>query len=285
MRFLITGGSGQLGREWSDFLADAGADFEALSSSELDITSQKKVEKKLASVKPDVLINCAAYTNVDQSEDEPEKAFLVNAKAVELLADECASREIKLLHYSTDYIFSGSEADHQMLEHGYPETHPTNPVNIYGASKLAGEKAVQNSGCDYLLIRVSWLCGQYGNNFVKTMLRLAEERDELKVVNDQFGSPTFAYNVVENSFQLLKDKKSGIFNLSSLGKITWYDFAKEIFHQKKKKMMVHPVSSSQFPTKATRPSFSLLSTKKIANIPGASIIEWKTGLTELLKQI
>ncbi|MEX0609180.1 MAG: dTDP-4-dehydrorhamnose reductase [Balneolaceae bacterium] len=285
MRFLITGGNGQLGREWGDFLTSQKADFEAFSSSDLDITNKEEVEKKLTSFKPDVLINCAAYTKVDMAEDEEEQAFLVNAKAVDLLAEICAANNIKLVHYSTDYVFAGTKEDHQVLEDGYPEDHEKNPVNVYGASKLAGETAILKSGCDFLLIRVSWLCGQYGHNFVKTMLNLAETRDALNVVNDQFGSPTFAENVVENTFHLLQEKQSGIFHLSSLGKATWYDFASEIFQQKKMDISVHPVDSSQFPTKATRPAFSLLSTKKIANIPGVSLVHWKTGLTKLLKQI
>ncbi|MBO6586105.1 MAG: dTDP-4-dehydrorhamnose reductase [Gracilimonas sp.] len=285
MRILITGGSGQLGREWVDYLNRKEVEFISLPSADLDITDHDDTNRVLSNLRPDLIINCAAYTKVDQAEDEPEKAHQVNREAVKNLADYCAKKNIKLVHFSTDYVFPGTEEDMQELPNGYTEDHPTNPVNAYGESKLAGEKAIRESGCDYLLIRVSWLCGKYGSNFVKTMLKLAEDRDELKVVNDQFGCPTFTKNVVENSWELIDQKEKGIFHLTSTGKITWYDFASEIFKQAGVRINLQPVDSSEFPTKAKRPAFSLLSTEKIANISGVSLIEWEEGLKLMLAEL
>ncbi|WP_421774894.1 dTDP-4-dehydrorhamnose reductase [Gracilimonas sp.] len=285
MRILITGGSGQLGQEWVGYLNRKEVEFISLPSADLDITDHADTNRVLSNLRPDLIINCAAYTKVDQAEDEPEKAHQVNGEAVANLAQYCAEKNIKLVHFSTDYVFPGTKDDMQKLPNGYPEDYPTNPVNAYGASKLAGEKAILESECDFLLIRVSWLCGKYGHNFVKTMLKLAEERDELKVVNDQFGCPSFTKNVVENCWELIEKKKGGIFHLTSNGKITWYDFASEIFKQAEVSIKLKPVDSSEFPTKAKRPAFSLLSTEKIANISGVSLVEWEEGLKSMLAEL
>ncbi|MEQ8525852.1 dTDP-4-dehydrorhamnose reductase [Gracilimonas sp.] len=285
MRILITGGSGQLGREWVSFLNRKEVEFISLPSADLDVTDHADTNRVLSNLRPDLIINCAAYTKVDQAEDEPEKAFQVNEKAVGNLAKYCAQKKIKILHFSTDYVFPGTKEDMEKFPEGYTEDHPTKPINVYGSSKLAGEKAIQDSGCNYLLIRVSWLCGKYGSNFVKTMLKLAEDRDTLKVVNDQFGCPTFAKNVVENCWQLIEGNEEGVFHLTSKGKITWYDFASEIFKQAGVDINLEPVDSSAFPTKAKRPAFSLLSTEKIANISGVSLIEWEEGLKSMLAEL
>ncbi len=285
MRIMITGGNGQLGREWNDYLREINASFSSYSSARLDITNPAEVEKTLNAERPDVLINCAAYTKVDLAETEAKKAMLTNAEAVKQLAETCAKLSIKLVHYSTDYIFKGSADDRIKFPDGYLETHPPEPQNMYGRSKLKGEEAIRHSGCEYLIIRVSWLCGRYGQNFVKTMLRLARERDQLAIVNDQFGSPTYATNVVENTFRLLELGEEGEFHVSSAGLITWYDFAGEIFRQAELSANIKPVSSSEFAAKAKRPAFSLLNTSKIARLPGITIQNWKTGLTHLLNQI
>ena len=285
MRILITGGSGQLGREWVDYLNRKEVEFISLPSADLDVTDHSDTNRVLDNLRPDLIINCAAYTKVDQAEDEPDKAHRVNASAVHNLADYCARKNIKIVHFSTDYVFPGTTEDMQTYPEGYSEDSNKKPINVYGESKLAGEEAIQESGCDFLLIRVSWLCGKYGSNFVKTMLKLAEDRNELKVVNDQFGCPTFAKNVVENTWQLIENNKQGVFHITSKGKITWYDFAAEIFKQAGIEISLEPVDSSAFPAKAKRPAFSLLSTKKIANISGVSIIDWKEGLKALLAEL
>ena len=285
MRILITGGNGQLGSECVYFLNKQGVEFIALPSSDLDITDHADVRRVLNNLRPDLLINCAAYTKVDQAEDEKEKAFAVNADGVKNLADYCAEHKIKFIHFSTDYVFEGSLEDKDRLPEGYPEDHPTSPINAYGESKLAGEVSILNSGCNHLIIRVSWLCGRFGNNFVKSMIRLGKERDELNIVNDQFGSPTFADNVVENTWHLIDQNISGLYHITSRGMITWYDLAQAIFKKTGEPVKVKPISSSEYPTKAKRPAFSLLSTKKIAAVPKITLTDWQEGLHKLLANI
>lgn len=285
MRILITGGNGQLGSEWVYFLNKQGVEFIALPSSDLDITDHPDVRRVLNNLRPDMIINCAAYTQVDKAEVEKEKAFAVNADGVKNLADYCVENDIKLVHFSTDYVFEGSPNDKQKLPEGYPEDHKPNPINVYGESKRAGEVSILHSGCDHLLIRVSWLCGRFGNNFIKSMIRYGKEREELTVVNDQFGSPTFADNVVENTWHLLEQNIAGTYHISSQGMITWYDLAKAIFQKTGEQVEIKPIPTSEFPTKAKRPAFSLLSTKKIANIPGVTLIDWQDGLHSLLANI
>ncbi|MEX0723629.1 MAG: dTDP-4-dehydrorhamnose reductase [Gracilimonas sp.] len=285
MRILVTGGNGQLGSEWVRFLNRQEVEFIALPSSDFDLTDHSDTRRVLGNLKPGIIINCAAYTKVDQAEEEKEKAFAVNAYGVKNLADYCASNKIKLIHFSTDYVFPGTEEDHKENPGGYAEAHQTDPINVYGDSKLAGEQVIQDSGCDYIIMRVSWLCGKHGNNFVKTMLRLASEKDKLKVVNDQYGCPTFTHNTVDNCWKLIENDASGIFHQSSQGKITWFEFAEEIFQQSDTKVKLTPVESSEFPTKAKRPAFSLLNTQKITNIPDVTLIDWKEGLKHLLAEL
>lgn len=285
MRILVTGGNGQLGNEWVRYLNRQEVEFIALPSSDFNLTQHADTRRVMGNLKPDLIINCAANTKVDKAEEEREKAFAVNSDGVKNLADFCASNNIKLVHFSTDYVFPGTEEDHLNYPDGYSEDHPTNPINVYGKSKLAGEVAIQDSGCEFIILRVAWLCGKYGSNFVKTMLKLGEEREEHSVVNDQYGCPSFAHNVVENCWTLVQEDQSGIFHLCSEGKITWYEFAKEIFERTGIQVNLESVSSSEFTTKAKRPAFSLLNTQKIANIPGVSLINWKEGLTNLLAEL
>lgn len=285
MKLLITGAGGQLGKEWIDFCKDNSVSYNSFSSNELDITDEDKVAKTIADLAPEVLINCAAYTKVDEAEESKHAALKINAESVKKLANICKRNHVKLVHYSTDYVFAGNKSDKENSPEGYKEEDSTDPVNAYGYSKLKGEEAIKDSGCEFLLLRVSWLCGQYGYNFVKTMLRLGTERDELNVVNDQFGSPTFADQVVEQTFELLQQNKTGTYHLSSDGMTTWYHFSTEIFEQKGMNVNVVPVSSADFPTKAKRPFFSKLSTQKISNVDGVLILDWKVGLQRLLKQL
>ena len=282
MKLLITGAGGQLGKEWVDFCTYSKINFISFTSSELDITDKEKVESVFVKNSPDIVVNCAAYTRVDDAEDNQELVLKVNAESVKLMAELCKKHHLKLVHYSTDYVFAGNKSDRESSPEGYKEEDSTDPVNAYGYSKLNGEEAIKNSGCEFLLLRVSWLCGKYGNNFVKTMMKLGAEREELNVVNDQFGAPTFADQVVDQTFELLKQKKTGVYHLSSEGVISWYQFAKEIFKQKGMEVNVNPVSSSEFKTKAERPFFSKLSTQKISNIEPIKILDWKEGLQRLL---
>lgn len=284
MKFLVTGATGQLGREWVHFLKEKELPFEAFSSGELDITDPNAVAKKVTQVQPNVVINCAAYTNVDGAEKESKKAFQVNEAGVKNLAVVCESESVKLVHFSTDYVFSGSGEEKAKYPDGYPEEAGTNPINMYGKSKQAGEKVLLESDCGWLLVRVSWLCGRYGSNFVKTMLRLGSEREELSVVDDQFGCPSLAFDVVQKTYQLLESGKNGIYHLSCEGKISWADFAEEIFAQSGLKVLVNRISSEEYPFVAGRPRFTLLSNKK-AEKTGLRILPWKKGLGRLLEQV
>lgn len=285
MKVLITGAGGQLGKEWVNFCSSHKIPFCSFSSSELDISDKEIVEEKILEHQPNVIINCAAYTKVDDSEDNKELANKINSMAVLYLAELSKKYNLKLVHFSTDYVFSGEDEDRTKFPTGYSEDHSTDPINEYGFSKFVGEKAIEESGCEFLLIRVSWLCGNNGNNFVKTMLRLGKERNELNIVNDQFGSPTFTHQVVEDVYQLLRNGETGIFHSTSNGLITWYEFAKEIFKQRDIKIKLNPVSSSEFPSKAKRPFFSKLSTKKISKIEGVELVDWKVGLKNLLEHV
>lgn len=285
MKFLITGAGGQLGREWSEMIRLENLEFTACDSTELDITDADRIRTVIKSVNPDVIINCAAYTDVEGAEDHPDKAFQVNRDAVRHLADECRKSDLLLVHFSTDYVFPGRSADMKHFPDGYPEEAETGPINLYGKSKLEGEIAIRESGADHLIIRVSWLCGKYGGNFVKTMLRLSEERENLKVVHDQCGSPTFVESLIRATHYLIDAEKRGTYHYTSMGIITWHEFATAIFEISDRKVAIQPVQSEEFNFKAERPAFSKLSTKKIESLNSELTINWKTGLQNLLNQL
>lgn len=285
MNYTVLGANGQLGKEWVKYLIKKNLNVTSYDSSEADLTNFEVVREKLRESAPDILINCAAYTKVDLAEDASELAFAVNAEAVKKLATFCSENAIKLVHYSTDYVFSGEEKAAHEFPNGYTEDANVQPINVYGASKLKGEQAIQESGCDALIYRVSWLCGAHGNNFVKTMLRLAKTRDEISVVNDQLGAPTYAKEVVRLSEKALELQATGLYHLSSSGIISWYDFAVEIFKFSGIDIKCKPVPSSAYPTKAKRPAFSKLNPAKLSDLLKEEIIDWKDGLHELLKEI
>ncbi|MEX2601950.1 MAG: dTDP-4-dehydrorhamnose reductase [Balneolaceae bacterium] len=287
LKIAITGSTGQLGREWCRFLEknQNEALLLPLTRRELDITDSESVGRTMDSCNPDIVINCAAYTDVDGAEDDPGSAYAVNEEGVRNLAEWCASHKRLLVHYSTDYIFPGVPEARSLYPDGYPEDARTGPVNRYGASKLAGESALKESGAPFLILRTSWLCGVYGNNFIRTMLKLSQEREELRIVNDQFGSPSFAENVVYNSWNLMEQEEEGVFHITGSGLTTWYGFASELFAQTGSSVRLQSIPSDQFPQKAARPAFSKLSTNKLAAIPGCRLEDWRVGLGRLLKQI
>lgn len=282
MKYLITGAGGQLGSEWVKYLETTGEEFKAFTSKELNITLHDTVMRVVVQYQPDVIVNCAAYTNVDGAESEPEKAFMVNKTGVENLVDACIASNCKLVHYSTDYIFSGNSSDAERYPDGYPEDAEFDPINVYGKSKFAGEEVIKKKNMDALIIRVSWLCSSKGKNFVNTMLRLGHEKNRISVVDDQIGSPSFTFDVVKKTHFLISKRVDGIFHITSRGKISWADFAEEIFHQSALKVGVVRISSDLFPVKAKRPAFSLLSTKKLSE-SGLEIHDWKDGLHQLLE--
>lgn len=278
---MITGAGGQLGSEWVRQLTMMDIDFQACDSKSLDITDAAAVNEAISSIKPDYLINTAAYTKVDQAEEEPDIADAVNFHAVRNLGESCRKHNVKLVHYSTDYVFPGAAEDRAKFPDGYPENADTQTVNRYGSSKLKGEEALRETGCDHIINRVSWLCGADGHNFMKTMLRLAKERDELKVVADQFGSPTFAFDVVKANLRLLEIGFSGTIHTTTEGLHTWHGFASAIISAAGLKTIATPITSDQFPMKAPRPAFSKLSTKSFFELTGLKF-EMDTGIRKIL---
>lgn len=284
MKYLITGANGQLGREWVRYLTAMNAEITATTSKQLDITDPDSVTKIVNEVAPDVIINCAAYAKVDLAESDFEGAMRVNKDGVKNLIVVCANTDTKLVHYSTDYVFSGSEVDREMFPFGYPEDAKTDPINRYGFSKRAGEIELEKSDIGWLLIRVSWLCGSQGSNFVKTMLRLGMEHGEVSVVEDQTGSPSYTFDVVEKTDQLLKKGLNGIYHISSGGEVSWADFAEAIFLEKGQQTRLHRITTAQFKTIAKRPSFSLLNKEKMIN-QGLKPIDWHDGLKKLIAEM
>ncbi|MEX2398101.1 MAG: dTDP-4-dehydrorhamnose reductase, partial [Balneolales bacterium] len=231
-RILLFGASGQLGSQWNLYLKGKGFSYKSCTSSVVDITDGTSLRSVFNSYRPDIVINCAAFTNVDLAEDEPEEAREVNGEAVGTIAKLCEDAGAKLIHYSTDYVFPGDSEDRERLPLGYPETYDPNPVNTYGLTKLIGEQLLQKYCSNYIIIRTSWVCGPGGINFIKTMLRLSEEKDELRVVNDQFGAPTFTGNIVENTMALIDADFKGLIHASSSGLTNWHELAAATFEKK-----------------------------------------------------
>jgi len=284
MKILITGAGGQLGREWVQFLNESEHDIVPLDSSDLDITDGDAIHSLFSEESPDLLINCAAYTKVDEAEDHPEHAHAVNEIGVQNLAHACKRHRVYLVHFSTDYVFEGSETDHKKLPNGYDEEFPPAPQNVYGLSKRGGELAIEKFAGKWMIIRVSWLCGTYGNNFIKTMLRLAKEKKTLRVVDDQTGSPTFCFDVVKKTMKLVEMDQTGYYHISSKGATTWYGVTRELIRLTGSKTHLEAVSSSEFEMKAERPAYSLLNTQKI-EVLGLEPIEWKKGMNVMLSQL
>ncbi|MDT2833537.1 dTDP-4-dehydrorhamnose reductase [Vagococcus carniphilus] len=275
---LVSGSNGQLGLELCRLLTEKHIDYIGKDKSELDITDKKKVNQTLLELKPTVIFHCAAYTAVDAAEDEGKEAnYLINEVGSQNIAEAAKKINAKVVYISTDYVFDGSN-----VEGGYKETDLVDPINEYGKAKLLGEKAIQENLDDYYIIRTSWVFGQYGKNFVFTMLNLSETHEKLTVVNDQFGRPTWTRSLAEFMLYLVENNCDyGTYHFSNDETCTWYDFAQEIL--KDKKTNVEPVTSDKFPQKATRPEYSVMNLEK-AKSTGFQIISWKQALAEMLSQ-
>jgi len=296
MRILVTGKNGQLGKSINKIVNTGNGknnyqqdnEFIFVGREELDLSSESSISHYFdRSNKFDVIINCAAYTAVDKAEEEQELANQVNHLAVEQLANIANEQKTKLVHVSTDYIFDGES------NKSYTETDETNPINVYGKTKLAGEWALKEiMPTNAMIIRTSWLYSEYGSNFVKTMLQLGKSRDEINVVSDQIGSPTYATDLAGVILEIIdnkdnkdyQDKKqpTEIYHYSNEGEISWYEFAKEIFKIAKVDCKVNPITTQQYPTPAKRPGNTLMSTDKIAEIFDINIFSWKSSLTKCL---
>ncbi|MED3574798.1 dTDP-4-dehydrorhamnose reductase [Cytobacillus praedii] len=251
-KVLITGGTGQLGSDIGELLLKQRYQVYSFSKKELDVSNYEQVEKTINEIKPDVVIHSAAYTKVDLSEDNQDTAYLVNAIGTRNIAIACEVIQAKLVYISTDYVFDGNKQGR------YNEFDIPTPINVYGSSKLAGENMVKDFHSQYFIVRTSWLYGENGNNFVKTMLNLAENSRRINVVNDQSGSPTWTVDVAIKVSELIKTKLYGVYHVTNSGECTWYEFASKIFELAQKKVDLVPVSSEEFVQKANRPKNSVL---------------------------
>lgn len=291
MVVLVTGANGQLGQS-IQFIANQYPNIQFIYTDyqELDITNFESCHTVFAKYKPQFCINTAAYTAVDKAESEAEKAHLINAIGPENLAKVCKEYNTILLHISTDFIFDGTSSSLSMTN-GYKETDIPNPQSVYGKTKLDGELAVQKNWEKHYIIRTSWVYSQFANNFMKTMLRLASERDSLSVVNDQIGTPTYAVDLAKVLMNIIQSSITnhsspfGIYNFSNEGVCSWYDFAAAIFHQKGISIDLQPIPTSAYPTPAKRPSYSVLDKSKIKNTFNLKINDWKTSLNSCLNQL
>jgi dTDP-4-dehydrorhamnose reductase len=284
MKILITGSNGQLGNELRE-LAPAYPQFEFLytDEKELDITNEVHIDEYLASQNPDIIINCAAYTAVDRAESEEDIAFLINSTAAGFLAKASAKHGALLVHISTDYIFDGKAFI------PYAEINGTNPISAYGRTKLAGELAVQEYADKAIIIRTSWLYSEYGNNFVKTILKYSKERGMLNIVYDQIGTPTYARDLAKTILEILSSKviTSGVevFHYSNEGVASWYDFAKAIVDYSGIECKINPINSKDYSQAATRPFYSVLDKSKLKERFSIEIPYWRDSVKDCILRL
>ena len=279
---LVTGANGQLGtciKAIANNYPSCNVVFE--DSSSLDITNRNQVVQYMSNSQFDYIINCAAYTAVDLAEDNKEKAFEINAKAVENLTIACKRFSSTLLHVSTDFVFDGKK------NAPYLERDSTHPLNYYGASKLNGEQIIQQALSKYVIIRTSWLFSEFGNNFGKTMVRLGQEKKELSIVADQYGSPTYAIDLAHILLTFIASSSTsyGLYHFSNHGATTWYNFAAEIFKLQNQDIRLHKTTSKQFASRAIRPKYSVLETKKVKETLNIDIRNWQSALKEMLSRL
>jgi dTDP-4-dehydrorhamnose reductase len=282
---LVTGANGQVGNEFRSLAGQYPAyRFLFAGKDEMPIDDFAAVANFFSTTKIDVCINCAAYTAVDKAEAEKDKAFLINADAAGNLAIVCKANGTKLIHISTDYVFDGK------TDKAYTEEDKTNTINVYGASKLKGERLVLQNDLSAIIIRTSWVYSSFGNNFVKTMLRLMKERESINVVNDQQGCPTYAADLAEAIMIMLREmvnvkSENRIFNYCNEGIISWYEFAVAIKELTHSNCIVHPIPTSGYPTAAMRPEYSVLDTEKIKATFDIKIPYWEDSLEQCIKHI
>jgi len=282
MKILVIGSKGQLGCCLADQLSDTGYEVIFTSRAEIDISDLVETKVKITALCPTIVINASAYTAVDKAEDDPYGAEKINHIAVANIASTCREIGCWLIHISTDYVFDG------VSSHPYGEDAETNPQGVYGDSKLKGELAIQSSGCKYLMIRTAWVYSEYGNNFLKTMLRLGADRDELSIVGDQIGCPTYAQDIAKSIVSILsrldlKGSTSGIYHYCGDEPCSWYDFARAIFseaeiHGLKSPSNIKSITTVEYPTPAMRPAYSVLDCTKIENVFGVTPSNWRDGI-------
>ena len=285
MTTLVTGANGQLGRETVLALQADGESFSAIDRDVLDFSQPGQVAEAIADYAADWVINCGAYTQVDKAEEERELAFTINRDAARAVAEGVKQSGGRLLHVSTDFIFAGEQS------HPYKEDDPANPLSVYGQSKLEGEQAVREVLPDALVLRTAWVYGAHGHNFVKTILRLAGERRELKVVDDQLGTPSWTGDIVKAMRSLIKADATGAYQFTNEGVASWYDFAMEIVASAKQSGVpivaetIQPIPTEDFPLPAKRPAYSVMSKVKIRGVLDYQIPHWRTSLHTMLNNL
>ena len=294
MKILLTGKNGQVGFELQRALAPLG-EVCSTGSTDCDLSDENAIRNLLRHVKPDIIVNPAAYTAVDKAENDVQMAESVNSVCPRVIGEEAARSGALVVHYSTDYVFDG------LKPRPYVEDDAPNPLNVYGRSKLAGEQSLQSSGAQALILRTSWVAGSHGNNFVKTILRLASERDQITVVSDQFGSPTTASLLADTSAHLIRQYQRegpksfphGLYHFTASGKTSWFDYARFVLHQtnalglktRLKPENIKPVTSKEYPMQALRPANSCLNSSLVKKTFGFQLPDWKTGIAHLIMEI
>ncbi|OGR37857.1 MAG: dTDP-4-dehydrorhamnose reductase [Desulfovibrionales bacterium GWA2_65_9] len=294
MRLLVTGASGQVGWELARSLMPLG-EVVAVDRNECDLARPQDIPALIERIRPDIIVNAAAYTAVDKAEADEEQATLVNGTAVSMLAEAAKKADALLIHYSTDYVFDGTKAA------AYTESDEPCPAGAYGRSKLAGEQAIRQSGCDHLILRTSWVFASRGHNFVRTMLRLAQERKELRVIDDQIGAPTWARNIADATAHIIRQAQqerqqhnfdSGVFNLASAGETSWHGFTRAILDGAAQRGLLsperlpqlHPIPTEAYPLPAPRPKNSRLAGDKLHRRFGITQPSWRDALARCLDE-
>ena len=272
MKVLVTGVKGQLGYDVVKELEKRGHQPIGVDRDEMDLMDNKMIQKVVGDLKPEAIIHCAAYTAVDKAEEDTDICYQVNTEATKVIA-ECAKKlDIKMIYISTDYVFDGTK------EGEYVETDVPNPVNVYGSSKFKGEQHVQELLEKYYIVRTSWVFGINGNNFIKTMRRLGLERDELNIVHDQVGSPTYTADLAPLLVDMIETDKYGVYHVTNEGFCSWYEFANEIFEQSEIEVKVSPISTDKYPTLAKRPLNSRLNKHKLVKAGFKPLPNWNESL-------
>jgi dTDP-4-dehydrorhamnose reductase len=292
-RVLIMGSAGQLGRQLRLSVAGVG-EVLTCGRDSVDLADREQVRRFVRDAAPDIILNAGAYTAVDRAESEPDLAMAVNARAPEVLAEEAMRLGALLVHYSTDYVFDGSKVG------AWDETDTPNPLNVYGTSKLAGERAVAQIGGRFLIFRTSWVYGAQGNNFLRTMLRLGGERDRLSIVDDQIGAPSTTIELARATRSIVDgvmndkfgtaERWAGIYHMTCGGSVSWCGFAKAIFERAQSLLrgrspVVHPIGTSEYPTPAKRPQNSVLSNAKLSDRFGIQLAQWDSALDAVIDQL
>lgn len=278
MKILVTGVKGQLGYDVVKALESRGYQPVGVDREEMDLMNNNMIQNFIMNLKPEAIIHCAAYTAVDQAEEEVEICYQINAEAVKVIAECAKTLDIPMIYISTDYVFDGTKASE------YVETDIPNPINVYGASKLKGEQYVQQLLEKFYIVRISWVFGINGNNFIKTMQRLGNEQDQLNIIHDQVGSPTYTAHLAPLLVDMIETDQYGIYHATNEGYCSWYEFADEIFKQSQLDVMLHPITTDQYKTKAKRPLNSKMSKQKLSDYGFHRLPTWQEALKNYINQ-